>query len=69
MPSVPAPAAPSPDKTKLETVQKGQNASQSLGQVPGSAPKEGMDINKFLAMSDEDFAKVPEAEWRKMMGG
>lgn len=71
---IPAPAPQvHPDTAKLKTVAKGQAASQSLGQVNGSAPAE-TGVQAILAMSDADFAAKfsgadGEANWRKLMGG
>lgn len=65
----PVAPAQSPDAKKLATVAKGQAASQSLGQVSGSAPAE-MSVESLLKMSDSEFEEATKGDnWRKMMGG
>lgn len=68
-----APAAPvvSADTKKIQNVAKGQEASQSLGQMGGTAPPE-FSAEMIAKMSDNEFAdwtSKNEDAWRKMMGG
>lgn len=67
----PVPVAKSPDAQKIATVAKGQEASQSLGQMGGTAPVE-FSAEMIAKMSDNEFAdwtSKNEDAWRKMMGG
>lgn len=60
------PVVQSPDAKKIATIAKGQQASQSLGQVSGSAIPE-TSVEALLKMSDKDFEAATKGEkWREL---
>jgi hypothetical protein len=63
----PTPAAPSP-AAQLQVAQRGTAAAASLGGGGGGTPGQ-LNARALAEMSDEDFAKVTDAQWRKAMGG
>lgn len=76
--AVVAPPAPTPAeqitaaaeaaKAKLDTVNAGQQATQSLGQVAGGAVNDAMTLEKLMGMSDEDFAAATKGgKWKHLM--
>lgn len=61
-----APAAPSPDAKKIATIAKGQEATQSLGQVNGAAPAPNS-VEALLKMSDKEFEEATRGDkWRHL---
>jgi hypothetical protein len=69
-PPPPAAPTPTPIAKKIETVARGQAATQSLGQANGSAPTE-ISAEAVLKMSDAEFAKWAGDgdNFKKLMGG
>lgn len=60
------PKTQTPDQ-KIEAQQKGTAAAKSLG--GGGAVAGKLTAQALADMSDEDFAKLSENEWRRAMGG
>lgn len=52
---------------KLEAERKGVAASRTLGSGGVQAGK--LTLESLAAMSDEDFSKVKDSDWRRAMGG
>jgi len=52
---------------KLAQVEKGQAASKSLSQAGGNTEIQ-LSLEAIANMSDEEFSKIPDSEWRKIMG-
>ena len=63
-----SPAEVNEGARKIENLVKGQKASTSLSSAGGGA-EVPLSLEAIAEMSDEEFAKIPESEWRRMMGG
>ena len=63
----PAPA-PTPSQ-RLETMERGQQASRSLSGPARGENYAGLTLAQLASMSQEDFARVPERVQRRLMGG
>lgn len=61
-----APAAPAPDK--IDTIAKGQAAARTPSAAAGVAPP-SLTIESLAKMSEDDFSKLSDAEFRRVMGG
>ena len=53
---------------QLATIDRGQQASKSLGNAGGVA-NEVMTLESLATMSDADFSKLDDAAFRRLMGG
>lgn len=57
------------DEIKVAMAAKGQQAGQSIGQVPGGAAP-AVTLDSLAKMSDAEFADATKGDkWRKLMGG
>lgn len=57
----------SQEQKQIETVQKGLEASQTLSK--GGGASKGLSMQALAEMSEEEFNKLDEATFRKIMGG
>lgn len=65
----PSPAAPSPTE-RLQTVAKGQEQTQSIGQAAGSPPEAPMTLTRLLNMPEAEFEAATRGnKWRQLMEG
>jgi hypothetical protein len=63
-----APKAPEPDaQRQIETLAKGSAASMSLGTAGGAPNEGGLSLKALADMSNEDFAKISDADFMKAM--
>ncbi len=62
-----AAAAPS-NVDKIEAIARGQDAARSLGGASGTAPRR-LTLETIANMSDREFAKLSDDEFRRIMGG
>jgi hypothetical protein len=54
---------------RIAELEKAQKASKSLGSVPAGGGEPELSAKALADMSDEEFAKMPAAQRRKLMGG
>lgn len=54
---------------KVEMIDRGQQASRSLSQAGGAAPPGKLTLDALLKMSDEEFGKMAEKDFKAAMGG
>lgn len=62
--------APAADPAaKVAAINAGQKAARSLGATQGAAPAADLNVKALLDMSDEEFAKLDPAQFRRIAGG
>jgi len=66
-PAAAAPVAP-PATDKIDTIAKGQAAARTPSAAAGVAPP-SLTIESLAKMSEDDFSKLSDAEFRRVMGG
>lgn len=54
---------------KVAAINAGQAAAKSLGAAPGAAPAADLSIRALLELSDDEFAKIDPAAFRRVAGG
>jgi hypothetical protein len=54
---------------KVAAIAKNQASERSLGSAAGVAPAGSLDLRAMLEMSDEEFAKIDQATFRRLAGG
>jgi hypothetical protein len=60
-------AAPTPEE-RIQQVQKGQEMTQSIGQVAGTGAAAPMTLERLAKMSDEEFAAATQGnKWRDLL--
>lgn len=67
-PTITAAAAMTAAAQGLEKLAKAQGAAKSLGQG-GGAGSDTLTLEALASMDDDEFDKVKESQWKKMMGG
>lgn len=53
---------------RADTIRQGQKAGQSLATAGGGGAAKGMSPEALLAMTDEDFDKLTDKDWKKAFG-
>lgn len=53
---------------KLETIERGQRASASLSRAGGDGVPTDLTIEALANMDDDEFSKISNVQWRKMLG-
>lgn len=65
----PAPDAVQAEQNKIQATATAQAATKGLGSATGGAQAGGLTVQQLAEMSEDDFAKLSEAEIAKVMDG